>query len=98
VNAGGSVDFTVEGTFDNDTNIASGNEQVLDITPYVGWAVSASAADVFNINQNTGALEVDASATSGDFANISAEYPLTDFPLLNDNLKRASPLFKVTVN
>lgn len=99
VNAGGSVDFTVMGTFDSDTNIASGNEQTIDITPYVGWAIGASAENVFNLNQTTAALEVDGGAASGDFANISAEYPAgPDVPQLNDNLKRASPLFKVTVN
>jgi len=101
VNAGGSVPFTVMGTFDSDDNISSGNEQTIDITPYVGWSLLTTSGpeNAFNLNQTTDELQVLPAASSGDSVNVSAEYPAGNkVPQLNDNQKRASPIFKVNVN
>ncbi len=99
VSAGGTVPFTVMGTFDSDDNIASGNEQTIDITPYVGWSMlqTSGPSGTFSIDVGTGDLSVDAGG-AGSALNISASYPKTDTPQLNDNQKRASPIYKVTVN
>ena len=96
---GNSLQFTATGTFDSDDNIASGNEQTIDITPYVGWAtlVDNGPESAFNIDVGTGKLETP-SAVAGNKIRVSAEFPAgNDHPQLNDNLKVTSPFFVVNV-
>ena len=99
VNAGQSVAFKAVGTFDSDNVDASGNEETLDITPYVNWAglPDATNTGTYSIDTGVGALDT-TGAASGDSIRVSAEFPRTDDVTLNDNQKRASNFVRVNVN
>lgn len=99
VSSGTTVPFVAMGTFDSDNDPLSGNEVVIDITPYVNWAqlLEPTNTGTFSIETATGALNTD-NAASGDAVRVSAEFPGTDVVTIGDNQKRASSFVQVSIN